>query len=385
VKPRVLIFTDWYLPGFRAGGPVTSIRNLVNGLKADYDFYILTTNKDYKSSLPYTGVEYDKWIKKEDHLHVCYVSGKSWRHIRRMATEIDDAAWYMTGLYSWYFSIMPVIYSRRLRDSVVIVAPRGMLSSHAIDIKPAKKLMFLFLSKIFGIYQNVRFQATSETEKDDIQNIFRANRVDLVPNLPYQSSLNKPESIEKSPGVMKLICLGRIAPEKNTLGALEILKQYTESDLFTQGVTIKYQLFGQVYNDNYFRECKRVSDELPAEIVVEFNEAVSPDELMLELRSSHFLFLPTNGENFGHAIAESLAEGRPVIISDNTPWKDLERKGIGWNIDLVNTQKFVQILHLCLQMNQDQYDKYSVSSFNFMKQFQDASDSKELYRKLFSK
>ena len=36
------------------------------------------------------------------------------------------------------------------------------------------------------------------------------------------------------------------------------------------------------------------------------------------------MFLPSKGENFGHIIMESLAASTPVIISDLTPWKDLE-------------------------------------------------------------
>ena len=43
--------------------------------------------------------------------------------------------------------------------------------------------------------------------------------------------------------------------------------------------------------------------------------------------------LPTQGENFGVAIAESLACGTPVITTRHTPWQSLRDDACGWWID----------------------------------------------------
>jgi glycosyltransferase involved in cell wall biosynthesis len=40
--------------------------------------------------------------------------------------------------------------------------------------------------------------------------------------------------------------------------------------------------------------------------------------------------LPSHGENFGLSIAESLANGVPVLVTDTTPWTGLNRNGAGW-------------------------------------------------------
>ena len=45
-------------------------------------------------------------------------------------------------------------------------------------------------------------------------------------------------------------------------------------------------------------------------------------------------FLPTLGENYGHVIAEALTAGTPVLLSDATPWRNLNSHGIGWDIPL---------------------------------------------------
>jgi glycosyltransferase involved in cell wall biosynthesis len=44
--------------------------------------------------------------------------------------------------------------------------------------------------------------------------------------------------------------------------------------------------------------------------------------------------LPSHSENFGMTVAESLAQGTPVITTHGTPWSGLEREGCGWWIEL---------------------------------------------------
>ncbi len=59
-----------------------------------------------------------------------------------------------------------------------------------------------------------------------------------------------------------------------------------------------------------------------------------PDRVAEALRANHLLFLPTRSENFGHVILEALAAGCPVLLSDRTPWRNLARAGVGWDLPL---------------------------------------------------
>ena len=52
------------------------------------------------------------------------------------------------------------------------------------------------------------------------------------------------------------------------------------------------------------------------------------------MKNYHCLFLPSTGENYGHAIVEAFSAGLPVIISTLTPWKNLESQKVGWDIPL---------------------------------------------------
>ena len=63
---------------------------------------------------------------------------------------------------------------------------------------------------------------------------------------------------------------------------------------------------------------------------------LKPKEVCDVILDSHLLFSPTTGENFGHAIFEAFALGRPVLISDQTPWINLIDIGVGYDLPLDN-------------------------------------------------
>ena len=47
------------------------------------------------------------------------------------------------------------------------------------------------------------------------------------------------------------------------------------------------------------------------------------------------------------------AAGCPLIISDRTPWQNLEEKGIGWSIPLEDKINWDKILQTCVDMDND--------------------------------
>ena len=44
-RQKILMFTDWYEPGFKAGGPIQACKNVVSLLKDKYDFFIFCSDR----------------------------------------------------------------------------------------------------------------------------------------------------------------------------------------------------------------------------------------------------------------------------------------------------------------------------------------------------
>ena len=59
--PVILCFADYYLPGYRSGGPVRSISNFVDYFGDEYDIHIITRDRDFLDSDSYLGISIDRW------------------------------------------------------------------------------------------------------------------------------------------------------------------------------------------------------------------------------------------------------------------------------------------------------------------------------------
>jgi hypothetical protein len=59
---RVLALADWYLPGCKGGGSVSAISSLIELLGDEFQFYVLTRNRDSTEARSYADIEFDQWV-----------------------------------------------------------------------------------------------------------------------------------------------------------------------------------------------------------------------------------------------------------------------------------------------------------------------------------
>ena len=130
----------------------------------------------------------------------------------------------------------------------------------------------------------------------------------------------------KSAGHVTFIFLSRISPKKNLYGILKMLGYLSGNIHFT--------IVGPVRDEDYWRKCLDAIEQLPENVFVHVSGSVPHEKVHTLLSQHHFFILPTLGENFGHAILEAMAAGTPVIISDQTPWRNLKNQSAGWDIAL---------------------------------------------------
>ena len=171
--------------------------------------------------------------------------------------------------------------------------------------------------------------------------------------------------ISKKSGHVKLIYTARISKEKGTLFAIRCLNMLTLSS----DTKIEFDLFGAIYDNGYWLECQNQIKNLPSNIIVRYKGLADSEMIPTILEHYHFLLLPSEGENFGHSILESFTAGRPALISNNTPWKNLELKKIGWDVSLENIDDLILAITKTVEMDQNKYDILSKNAFDFATNF----------------
>jgi glycosyltransferase involved in cell wall biosynthesis len=378
MKTRILVFSDWFAPGFRAGGPIQSLVNLTSTL-TEFEFYIVTSDTDHHSTKPYDSIHANVWITYREHIQVFYLSKDKLKAeiFAALIEEVHPQKIYLNSLFSPVFTLMPLrLLNQKPNDYSVVVAPRGMLKSSALNEKVLKKKIFLFAARILGWYDRVTWHATNSLECEEIKKHFGKDALVHIADNLASAPVDSIEKRVKIAGQVKMICLARISPEKGIEEALRFL----ESHHWASGLHIDF--IGAQQNEEFYRKCLAWSRQLQG-VTCRFLGEMPPSEISSRWKEYHFLYLPTRGENFGHAIAESLNNGVPVIISDRTPWRNLKSLGVGWDLEL-SQASFLPIVKGACAMGQDEYNQYSEAALAYAKQVYAASSRIQQSRGLFS-
>ena len=370
---------DWFEPGFKAGGTIRSSVNFARYLKNDLEIFVLTTDRDFGDTAPYSGIAQNTWLAYDGNVQVFYASPEwlSWGNVKKLILSIHPGIIYLNSMYSKYFSLYPLLMKRfgTIR-SKLLLAPRGMLRESAVTHKRFKKTAFLSLFKTMRLHKRVTFHATDATEYEDIRNRFgRHINVSLVPDFPslQTDGITIPE---KDPSSLKMFFVGRIHPIKNLDFILHCIAGCKHDITLT--------IIGAIEDVAYWNKCSGIINSFGGNIKVNMLEAQPVPRIQQVMNDHHLFVLPTRGENFGHAIFESLAAGRPVLISDQTPWRDLTRHKAGWDLSLDAPARFKEVVEEVTAMNREQLKEWCCGAKDYCKNYLETSGIKEQYLKLFS-
>jgi glycosyltransferase involved in cell wall biosynthesis len=378
-KKKVLILVDWFAPGYKAGGPIQSCVNLAFALKKYFDIYVLTTDTDHGEAKPYKEIISDRWINDLDKdIQVFYAKKKKLNAglLKKHIVETNADVVYLNHLFSPLFVLLPLWlkFTGQLKSNIV-VCPRGALYKSALAVKSWKKFPVLFFLRVLRLSKNVIFHATNEQEKIAIDKYFPGNRAIIADNLPQT---NQPEwqSYKKEVGSLRCIYISRIVPIKNLLYLLACFQKVKANVFFT--------IIGPVEDAAYWNECEIAIKSLPLNINVIYAGAMKNSELLAAMHKHHIFILPTAGENFGHAIFESFSAGRPVLISDQTPWLELEKEKAGWALPLSTANGFIDKIELAAAWNQASFDEWSKGAWDYAHHFLENKVKIEPYIRLFA-
>ncbi len=359
-NPIILTTIASYLPGFKAGGPIRTLTNLIARLGEEFDFRILTADRDLDDVQPYPDIQPNVWMQRT-HERVCYLSPdqRKFLSFRHHLTQESYDLLYLNSFFS-QLTVHAMTYRRLglLPARPWIIAPRGEFSPGALQIKWPKKRLFLTFAGISGLYRNLIWQASSEFEAADIRRLVARFHLDsnpsilVAPNLPPKMRGAAPTARPtKTKGAARLVFLSRIARMKNLAFALQQLAQ-------VQG-EITFDIYGPKEDEAYWRTCQQRIADLPENITASYLGPVEPDQVSTVFAAYHAFLFPTLGENFGHVILESLSAGCPVITSDRTPWRELTQKRAGWDLPLDQPTLFQQAIRQIVEMDHPTWQKWS--------------------------
>ena len=321
-RPVILCFADYYLPGYRSGGPVRSISNFVDRFGDEYDIRIVTRDRDFLNPDSYPGIRIDNWnpIGKAS---VFYASRRflSFFGILKLLRRTTHDVLYLNSFFSYRFTALPLL-ARKLRlapKQPCVIATRGEFSTGALFLNAQKKSIYLAIVKALGLFTRLHWQSSSEYEYADIRRVLGAvsSSIFIAPDLPPIEL--SPDTlgftsrfVAKSDAPLRIVFLSRISPKKNLEFLLESLCLARER--------IELAIYGPLEDLGYWKRCQALISKLPLNISVEYRGEIDASHV-IEVFSGFELFVfPTFGENYGHVVLESLTSGTPVLISDQTPW-----------------------------------------------------------------
>lgn len=298
-----------------AAGPVVSIKALTEVLADQYDFRVLAK--------PTAG------------LGERVVTPEGWAQLISYFRSTPHDLVVLSSFFDREYT-MPVLQMRRLGlipRKPTILSPRGEFSPGALELKPGRKKAYFAFARRLGLLQDVWMHATGPAEADDIRRTYPYCRGILTAqNLRVLRPLPPARLQPASSQVPRIAFLSRIDRKKNLDYAIRVLGNVSRP--------VRFDVFGPVTHQDYWEECQSLAKQLPSHIEFRYLGGIAGDTVLETLAGYDLFFLPTRGENFGHAIFDALEAGLPILISDQTPWQNLEQLQAGWCLPLDRPEAF---------------------------------------------
>ena len=361
-----------YKPARTYGGPVNSINNIVEGLGDKFDFYIITSNHEFRSMERLSNIE-DGW-NSLGKANVLYLSEEelSIKNIVNKIYEVEPDVIYLNSifLYKFLFSGLKYIKKNKVK---LIVAPRGELCKNALKLKRAKKEFYIDLLKFINIKNKVMWHSTSNEETMQIckkLNVCKRS-IKQIEVLPTNIIKNEYKTVKKEEE-LKCVFISRICEKKNLLSAIKYVKSANSN--------ITLDIYGFVEDIKYWEKCKKEIGDLKR---IKYCGELEPNRVISTFSKYDLFLFPTYSENYGHVIAEAMMGGCPVLISNQTPWNDIKKENAGFVVKLGNGKEFIDTLNMVYDMSPFEYDKLQRNCKKYIERKIDYSRILKKYEDLF--
>ncbi|EOS7905916.1 glycosyltransferase family 4 protein, partial [Enterococcus hirae] len=281
--------------------------------------------------------------------------------LEKLFTDLKpDLVWF-SGILHPEIKLYTMRLSRKL-NFPVLFSPRGEVSRDRVtNLKAYKKVPYLFLARRLGFYKGAWFHATSDDEFEGLKYYIGApaDRISYVRNIPVMPD-NYRDDYEKKSGEIRIVFISRIHEVKNLKFAVEVATK-------VKNYNVIFDVYGPKESQDYWDECEEIGKNAPTNVKLNYCRVLAPDEVGSTFKKYDCFLFPTINENYGHVIAESLANGCPVILSKGTtPWDDLDNIA-GYVCNLGDEEAFVEAIGKIAVLNTQEFNSLSNNTVEYYK------------------
>lgn len=285
----------------------------------------------------------EKWIKALPDDAITSYGYSS--NMNEFLAQSDYDLYHTNGL--WMHCNHETCVAARRKGKPYIITPHGMLYPQAMARSTWKKRLLMMAG---GVDRDLRLadciHCTCTEEMVHFRNLGYRNPVAVIPNPvpipPYVDELKHERSIKR------IGFLGRLHPRKNVKTLIEAWRM-----LGSEVANAELVIMGKG-DDEYETMLKNYAVQYGLHNV-EFLGFVSGHEKFERLAGLTALCVPSDFENFGMIVTESLSVGTPVIASKGTPWEELNSCHCGWWVNN-DIQTLAQTIEKALSLSEEEKD-----------------------------
>ena len=260
----------------------------------------------------------------------------------------------------WSYNLIVVQKISKKFNIPFFISPCGMLNPKALKISKYRKKIISFLFEESIIKSANCLIAKSQLEFKDISNLYPNNRIEIIGNPIDLYHLDDNYNINSDSKNKELIFIGRIHHVK---GLVQLLRAWNK-------IAPKFQdweltLIGPD-ESNYLSQLQKIINFKQNR--VKYLGAIYNREKWQRLYNADLFIMPSNFENFGTSILEALSSGLPVIISNQTPWTEIQKHKMGWIVEN-NNESIEKTLEIALSYSKKELKIMGEKGKKFAKYF----------------
>lgn len=333
---RICLISSSFYPAILYGGPIFSTWNLANKLaEKGVEVFVSSTSANGNSRLK---VRKNRFLKEKQNLYIKYYHEELinrfslafffgiWSDIRKADIVYIQYLFHYTVFLSLLFSV--------IQKKKIIICPRGSFSTFTFS-NGFLFLKFLWLRIVITPFNKlIDWHATSYLEKKDIRKRLPDSRVNIInDSVDFQAFQNsrkydKKEFFKKYLNIdVKYVSniffsMGRLHKIKRFDVLIDAFSLYINKD--------KHAKLIIAGGDNGVKDLleKQIFD-LKIEKSVFLIGPVNFESKKIFLNNCDYFTLASDFESFGIVVIEALSCGKPIVLSNKTPWKDLEKNKCG--------------------------------------------------------